>query len=144
LAELLKPLGYPAGPFGNSHLGEHDEQRPTVHGVDASFGNRYHIDAEPEPADPAFREMLGPRGVLVDKSDELGITDDTIVIDTPDNRTEKLSWPDGGSMPFRSETLTSWRGGIGCRSRCAGGVDIMHQLLDGRAAGDKIFTRWLQ
>ena len=43
--------------------------------------------------------------------DELGITDNTIVIWRPDNGAEVMSWPDGGTTPFRGEKNTNWEGG---------------------------------
>jgi arylsulfatase len=50
-------------------------------------------------------------GVLLKKLDELGIADNTIVIFTTDNGAEAMSWPDGGTTPFRGEKNTSWEGG---------------------------------
>jgi arylsulfatase len=70
LAELLKAQGYATGQFGKNHLGDLDEQLPTVHGFDEFFGSLYHLNAEDEPEnpdypkDPAFKEKFGPRGVL--------------------------------------------------------------------------------
>jgi arylsulfatase A-like enzyme len=70
IAELLKPLGYATGQFGKNHLGDRNEFLPTVHGFDEFFGNLYHLNAEEDPEartyprDPAFRQALGPRGVL--------------------------------------------------------------------------------
>src|SRR6185436_14906405 len=70
LAELLKPLGYATGQFGKNHLGDRNEFLPTVHGFDEFYGNLYHLNAEEDPEsrtyprDPAFRQALGPRGVL--------------------------------------------------------------------------------
>ncbi|MCO8122820.1 arylsulfatase [Stieleria sp. TO1_6] len=57
-------------------------------------------------------EHDGMVGQLLDKLDELGITDNTIVIYTTDNGAEKFSWPDGGTSPFRGEKATTWEGGI--------------------------------
>lgn len=51
-------------------------------------------------------------GQLLDKLDELGITENTIVIYTTDNGAEKFSWPDGGTSPFRGEKASTWEGGI--------------------------------
>jgi arylsulfatase A-like enzyme len=45
IAELLKPLGYATGQFGKNHLGDRDEQLPTMHGFDEFFGNLYHLNA---------------------------------------------------------------------------------------------------
>lgn len=51
-------------------------------------------------------------GGLLDKLDNLGVTDNTIVIYTTDNGAEKFSWPEGGTSPFRGEKATTWEGGI--------------------------------
>jgi arylsulfatase len=48
----------------------------------------------------------------LEKLDQLGIADNTIVIYTTDNGAEKFSWPDGGTSPFRGEKATTWEGGI--------------------------------
>ena len=50
-------------------------------------------------------------GVMLKKLDDLGIADNTIVIFTSDNGAEAMSWPDGGTTPFRGEKNTSWEGG---------------------------------
>jgi arylsulfatase len=50
-------------------------------------------------------------GVILKKIDDLGIADNTIVIFTTDNGAEAMSWPDGGTTPFRGEKNTSWEGG---------------------------------
>jgi arylsulfatase A-like enzyme len=49
-------------------------------------------------------------GVLLDKLDELGLTDDTIVVYSTDNGPHQNSWPDAGTTPFRSEKNTNWEG----------------------------------
>lgn len=51
-------------------------------------------------------------GELLNKLDELGIADNTIVIFTTDNGAEKFSWPDGGTSPFRGEKGLGWEGGF--------------------------------
>jgi arylsulfatase len=51
-------------------------------------------------------------GRLLDKLDELGIADNTIVIFSTDNGAEKFTWPDGGTTPFRGEKGTTWEGGF--------------------------------
>lgn len=51
-------------------------------------------------------------GRILDKLDELGITNNTIVMYSTDNGAEKFSWPDGGSSPFRGEKGTTWEGGF--------------------------------
>jgi arylsulfatase A-like enzyme len=49
-------------------------------------------------------------GALLDKLDELGLTDDTIVLYSTDNGPHANSWPDAGTTPFRSEKNTNWEG----------------------------------
>ena len=49
-------------------------------------------------------------GVLLDKLDELGLAEDTIVVYSTDNGPHMNSWPDGGMTPFRSEKNTNWEG----------------------------------
>src|SRR5947207_8614691 len=72
IAELLKPQGYTTGQFGKNHLGDRDEHLPTMHVLDAFFGNLYHLNAEeepelrsyPTPEDyPDLRKKLGHRAM---------------------------------------------------------------------------------
>jgi arylsulfatase len=51
-------------------------------------------------------------GALLEKLDDLGIADNTIVIVSTDNGAEKFSWPDGGTSPFRGEKATTYEGGF--------------------------------
>jgi arylsulfatase len=112
-------------------------------------------------------EHDGHVGALLDKLDELGIAEDTIVMYSTDNGAEVMSWPDGGSTPFRSEKDTNWEGGwrVPCAIRwpgviepgaisneifshtdmlptllaAAGEPDIVEKLRRGHTAGRKIF-----
>jgi arylsulfatase A-like enzyme len=56
-------------------------------------------------------EHDGHVGKLLEKLDELGIADNTIVMYSTDNGAEVMTWPDGGSTPFRGEKDTNWEGG---------------------------------
>ncbi len=56
-------------------------------------------------------EHDGHVGQLLDKLDELGIADNTIVMYSTDNGAEVFSWPDGGTTPFRGEKNENWEGG---------------------------------
>jgi arylsulfatase len=49
-------------------------------------------------------------GRMLNKLDELGIADDTIVMYSTDNGPHYNSWPDAGITPFRSEKNTNWEG----------------------------------
>jgi arylsulfatase len=51
-------------------------------------------------------------GQLLDKLDELGIADNTIVIYSTDNGAETVTWPDGGITPFHGEKGTTFEGGF--------------------------------
>jgi arylsulfatase len=56
-------------------------------------------------------ELDGYVGQLLKKLEELGVADNTVVCFTTDNGAEVMSWPDGGSTPFRGEKDTNWEGG---------------------------------
>jgi arylsulfatase len=55
-------------------------------------------------------EHDGMVGQLLKKLDDLGIANNTIVVYSTDNGAEVMSWPDGGSTPFRGEKATNWEG----------------------------------
>jgi arylsulfatase A-like enzyme len=57
-----------------------------------------------------MQELDDNVGVLLKKLEDLGIADKTIVIFSSDNGAEVMSWPDGGTTPFRGEKNTSWEG----------------------------------
>ncbi|HYN16875.1 MAG TPA: arylsulfatase [Actinomycetes bacterium] len=106
-------------------------------------------------------------GSLLDRLDELGIAEDTIVVYGTDNGPHMNSWPDGGMTPFRSEKNSNWEGAfrvpfmVRWPGRIAAGVvsneivshldwlptflasagepDIKDKLLQGHQAGDKRF-----
>jgi len=107
-------------------------------------------------------------GRMLDKLDELGIAEDTIVMYSTDNGPHFNSWPDAAITPFRSEKNTNWEGGwrvpafIRWPARikpgtvlngvvslqdmlptflaAAGEPDIKEKLLNGHQAGDKTFN----
>ncbi len=49
-------------------------------------------------------------GELLQKLDDLGIAENTIVIWATDNGAQFFSWPDGGVTPFRGEKNSNWEG----------------------------------
>jgi arylsulfatase len=57
-------------------------------------------------------EHDGMVGQLLKKLDDLGIADNTIVVYTTDNGAEVMTWPDGGTTPFKGEKATNWEGGF--------------------------------
>jgi arylsulfatase len=106
-------------------------------------------------------------GMILNKLDELGIADDTIVMYSTDNGPENDTWPDGATTPFRSQKDTNWEGGWrvpafvrwpgkikagtvlnGIVSHldmfptllaAAGDADVTQRLLKGTKVGDKNF-----
>jgi arylsulfatase A-like enzyme len=110
-------------------------------------------------------------GKLLDKLDELGIANNTIVIFTSDNGAEIMSWPDGGNTPFKGEKGTTWEGGFRVPGiarwpgvikpgttvndvmsqedwlptflAAAGDPDIKEELKKGMKVGDKTFKTHL-
>ena len=106
-------------------------------------------------------------GQILDKLDQLGLADNTIVMYSTDNGAEKFSWPDGGTSPFRGEKNENWEGGyrVPCVMRWPGVIkpgtvdnniyshedmlptilaavgvpDVKQQLLTGMKVGDKTF-----
>ena len=107
-------------------------------------------------------------GVMLDKLDELGIADNTIVMYSTDNGPHYNAWPDGAISPWRSEKNTNWEGAyrVPCFFRwpgefqagrvlngivshqdvlptllaAAGEPDVKQKLLDGYAIGDKTYN----
>ena len=116
-------------------------------------------------------EHDGHVGKLLKKLDDLGITENTIVMYSTDNGAEVMSWPDGGTTPFRGEKDTNWEGGwrVPCAIRwpgvikpgtvsnevfshtdmlptlaaAAGEPDIVAKLKKGHKAGNKTFKVYI-
>jgi arylsulfatase A-like enzyme len=112
-------------------------------------------------------EHDGHIGQLLDKLKELGLEENTIVMYSTDNGAEKMSWPDGGTSPFRGEKNENWEGGyrVPCAIRwpgvikpgtvlndifshedmiptlmaAAGDTTVKEKLLKGMKVGDKAF-----
>ena len=106
-------------------------------------------------------------GMMLDKLDELGIADNTIVMYSTDNGPENDTWPDGANTPFRAQKDTNyegawrvpaflrWPGKIKAGSvlngivshqdmlptllALAGDPDVSQKLLNGYTVGDKTF-----
>ncbi|GJM62868.1 arylsulfatase [Persicobacter diffluens] len=58
-----------------------------------------------------MKELDDHVGVLLKALEDLGVDQNTIVIFTTDNGVEKMTWPDGGTAPFRGEKGSTWEGG---------------------------------
>jgi arylsulfatase len=87
-------------------------------------------------------ELDGYIGQLLDELDKLGVADDTIVVFTTDNGAECLSWPDGGSTPFRGEKDTNYEGGwrVPCVMRWPGVIEPGRVINDIASLQDFIPT----
>jgi arylsulfatase A-like enzyme len=106
-------------------------------------------------------------GQMLDYLDELGLTDDTIVMYSTDNGPHMNSWPDAAMTPFRNEKNSNWEGAFRVPSvvrwpgvvepgtvsneiiahqdwlptllAAAGAEDVPEKLKSGYQAGDKHF-----
>jgi arylsulfatase A-like enzyme len=87
-------------------------------------------------------ELDGYVGQLLDKLEKLGIAQNTVVVFTTDNGAECLSWPDGGSTPFRGEKDTNWEGGwrVPCLMRWPGIIEAGRVINDIASLQDFIPT----
>lgn len=106
-------------------------------------------------------------GKMLDKLDQLGIAENTIVMYSTDNGPHYNTWPDAGITPFRSEKNTNWEGGwrvpafvrwpakfkagtvlngivalqdwLPTFLSAAGATNIKEKLVEGHVAGEKRF-----
>jgi len=57
-------------------------------------------------------EHDGHVGIILDKLEELGLAENTIIMYSSDNGAEVFTWPDGGTTKFRGEKNTQFEGGF--------------------------------
>ena len=144
--------------FNTSHMHFRTHAKPESLGQSGRWQSEYHdvmIDHD---------KVVG---ALLQKLEDLGIADNTIVIYGTDNGPHMNSWPDGGMTPFRNEKDSNWEGAFrvpffirwpgvikpGTVSNeivsnldwlptllaAAGEPDIKEKLLTGHQAGEKTF-----
>jgi arylsulfatase A-like enzyme len=145
--------------FNTTHMHFRTHVKPESAGQSGRWQSEYH---------DAMIDHDKHVGALLDKLDELGIADNTIVMYSTDNGPHANTWPDGATTPFRSEKNTNWEGAFRVPAMlrwpghipagvvvndivshldmlptfvaAAGEPDIKEKLLKGHQAGDKTFN----
>jgi arylsulfatase A-like enzyme len=78
----------------------------------AKYQQKMNYESNYGLEEAGMAQMDDDIGDLLKHLDDLGVTDNTIVIFTTDNGAEVFTWPDGGMTPFRATKGTVFEGGF--------------------------------
>jgi arylsulfatase len=78
----------------------------------AKYQQKMNYESNYGLEEAGMAQMDDDIGDLLKHLDDIGVTDNTIVIFTTDNGAEVFTWPDGGMTPFRATKGTVFEGGF--------------------------------
>ncbi len=87
--------------FNTTHMHFRTHVAPEKRGQAGRWQSEYH---------DVMVDHDGHVGAMLDLLDDLGITDNTLVVYSTDNGPHMNTWPDAGMTPFRNEKNSNWEG----------------------------------
>ena len=87
-----------------------------------------------------MKQMDDNIGEVMKKLEAMGELDNTILVFTTDNGAENITYPDGGTTPFKGGKLTTWEGGMRHRWSCVGPATSKRAAVE---KGPGCSQRWI-